>query len=280
MQHIHGLAHSAARHDTHMRSVSATLERISHFSDPPTPEFMLVGAAGNAFATTTEIQVMKPHEDLLSDDKEDWEEAIEDEYQRFQRLNLFQARTRATISRHAKILTSTWAMKKKSNGKYRARQNMRGYGQIPHVHYRPAWISAPVTNAVTIRSMLVLLLMMEGYAHIIDICSAFLLGVFDSGEDLYAYIPKGWENKYSGDVILKLMKTVYWLKQAANCFYRLLVSVMRSLSFQKSLADPCLYHKWDENHGLMVWTSLYDDLLAIEANKGAVLKEVEDMKKK
>ena len=93
-------------------------------------------------------------------------------------------------------------MKKKANGTYRARLNMRGYEQIPNVHYRPEWISAPVTNAVTIRILLVLLLMMGGYAHIVDVCSAFLLGLFDNGEELYAYVPKGWENKFAGDVVL------------------------------------------------------------------------------
>ena len=134
MRHLHGLAHSAARHDTHLRSVAATMERISHFSDPPTPNSMLVGAAGNAFTTTTELQVIKLHETLSSEDKEAWEAAIEDEYQRFQRLNVFEARTRASVPPRSKILTSTWTMKKKANGTYRAHLNMRGYEQI-HTKY-------------------------------------------------------------------------------------------------------------------------------------------------
>ena len=73
------------------------MDRISHFSDPPTPESMLVGATGNAFTTTTELLVLKLHEALLSDDKEAWEAAIEDEFQRFQRLKVFEARPRTTI---------------------------------------------------------------------------------------------------------------------------------------------------------------------------------------
>ena len=35
------------------------------------------------------------------------------------------------------------------------------------------------------------------------------------------------------------------LKQAANCFYRLLVSVMRLLSFDKRFSDTGLYHRRD-----------------------------------
>ena len=123
---------------------------------------------------------------------------------------------------------------------------MRGYEQIPDLYYRPEWVSAPVTNAGTIRIMMILLLMMGGYAHIVDVCSAFLLSLFDNAEELYASVPKGWEKFYPSNVVLLLMRTVHGLKQAANCFYHLLVSVMTTLSFDKSKADPCLYHKWDE----------------------------------
>ena len=120
--------------------------------------------------------------------------------------------------------------------------------------------------------------MIVGYAHMVDVYSAFLLGVLDNGEDLYAYVPKGWENKFAGDVILRLLKTVYGLKQAANCFYRLLVSVMHSLSFRKKCADPYLNHRWDEGNGLMIWASRCDDLLAVGRKKQAVLEEVEGIK--
>ena len=134
-------------------------------------------------------------------------------------------------------------------------------------------------NAVTIRIMMVLLLMMGGYAHIVDVCSAFLLGLFDNNGELYASVPKGWEKFYPSNVVLLLMRTVYGLKQAANCFYRLLVSIMSILQFEKSKADPCLYHKWDKTHGLMVWLSWCNDLLLFGRNKDSVVTEVKELKK-
>ena len=182
----YGCARSPASHAAYMRSINAALANLSHFSAPPVPESVIVGATGSAFAKTTELQVMKLHGALLSHDKEAWEAAIEDEYQRFQKLKVFQVVPRSTITTRSKILTTTWAMKKKANGTYRARLNMRGYEQIANVHYQPEWISAPVTNAVTIRMILVLLLMMGGYAHIVDVYSAFLLGLFDNGEHFCA----------------------------------------------------------------------------------------------
>eukprot|EP00979_Chaetoceros_neogracilis_P012413 scaffold3301_cov154-Chaetoceros_neogracile.AAC.1 len=43
----------------------------------------------------------------------------------------------------AKFITSTWAMKKKANGTYRARLNARGYEQVEGLHYDAANIAAP-----------------------------------------------------------------------------------------------------------------------------------------
>ena len=223
---------------------------------------------------------MKLYEALQSEDKEAWESAIADELARFKKHSVFEVVNRDTIPARARPLSSTWNMKKKANGTFRARLTIRGFEQIPNIHYRPEWISAPVTNAVTIRVIMVLLLMMGGYAHIVDVGSAFLLGLFDNeDEKVYASIPKGWDKFFPANTVLLLLKTVYGLKQAANCFYRLLVTVMLNLSFTKSLADPCLYYKWHPTHGLIVWLSWIDDLLIINRCKGCVLNEVEQLKK-
>ena len=96
-QEPYGLTRSSTSHAAYMRTINATLAHLSSLSAPPVPESTLVGATGTAFAKTTELQVMKLHEALLSDDKEAWEAAIEDEYQRFQKLKVFQVVPRAVI---------------------------------------------------------------------------------------------------------------------------------------------------------------------------------------
>ena len=49
-------------------------------------------------------------------------------------------------------------MGKKSNGEFRARLNMRGYEQEDGDHYNSASISSPVTNNVSVRVLLTLML--------------------------------------------------------------------------------------------------------------------------
>ena len=135
---------------------------------------------------------------MASPDKDKWLKAVEDEYQRFMKLKVFTPISRHLSPSWATIRSTVWAYKRKASGVYRARLNMRGFEQIPHVHYQPEWTSAPVTSASTIRIMLVIMLMRGGYAHIIDVCSAFLFGLFGEHEPkLYANIPKGWEHNTS-----------------------------------------------------------------------------------
>ena len=92
---------------------------------------------------TTELQVLTYWEAMASEDKDKWLEAVEDEFQRFMKLKVFKPIPRFRLPRWAKILSTVWACKKKASGVYRARLNMRGFEQIPNMHFRPEWTSAP-----------------------------------------------------------------------------------------------------------------------------------------
>ena len=81
-------------------------------------------------------------------------------------------------------------------------------------------IHSPVTNAATIRMVLILMVMASWIAHLTDVYGAFLLGRFTDGERIYMTVPQGWKKYYPGDVLLKLLKTLYGLKQAAMAFWR------------------------------------------------------------
>ena len=64
---------------------------------------------------------------------------------------------RSEVPVGSKIMTSTWAMKKKTNGKLRGRLNARGYEQVDGEHYHAENIAAPVTNENTVRIVMTLL---------------------------------------------------------------------------------------------------------------------------
>ena len=97
----------------------------------------------------------------------------------------------------AKILTSTWAMKKKANGTFRARLNARGFEQVDGEHFKSNSIASPVTNNITICIVLVLMLLAGWHGELIDIKGAFLHGDFEDGEKLYMEVPEGFDKFYN-----------------------------------------------------------------------------------
>jgi hypothetical protein len=217
----------------HYKGIPAGWKNIDHIdlaltkSEPyGLPEFAAVGAGtlGENVRHTDELKPMKFKKAMETEDKIHWEAAVEEEYERFQKSGALKTVPIADVPRGAKVVSTTWAMKKKANGRFRARLNMRGNEQMPNVHYDPAWTSAPVAGVTTIRCVFILMLITGAYAHIVDVMGAFLLDQFQNGEQIFTTIPEGWERFFPSNVLLLLLKTIYGLKQAANCFYILLIN--------------------------------------------------------
>jgi hypothetical protein len=84
---------------------------------------------------------------------------------------------------------------------------------VDGVHYDKSSINLPVTNAVTICIMLVLMLMASWIRHLTDVHGAFLLGKFIIGKVIYMEVRKGFRKFYPGDIVLRLLKCIYVLQQ-------------------------------------------------------------------
>jgi hypothetical protein len=146
--------------------VSAVLSEYGH-----------VGAGlGGGFGNTQELHVTKYKEAMRTPDKPKWVKGVNEEQKRFKKHKCFKAVPPAEVPSGSKILTSTWAMKEKASGTFRARLNARGYEQVPGKHYDPNSIVAPVTSDVTFRIVLTLLVLAKWYAELIDVKGAFLHG--------------------------------------------------------------------------------------------------------
>jgi hypothetical protein len=120
------------------------------------PEYAMVGAGvGGGFVNTNELHVLNFNQAMKTNDRDEWMKAIEEEHQKMVDYNVWQVVQPGDVPPNSKILTSTWAMKKKANGKYRARINARGYEQVDGIHYDDTTKSAPVTNDITIRILFI-----------------------------------------------------------------------------------------------------------------------------
>ena len=202
-------------------------------------------------------------EAMATAQKKDWEASVNKEYRRMEEMGVWKVMDKEDIPKDAKVLTSTWAMKQKASGVKRARLVGHGFKQVDGVHFDGTNIASPVTNDMSVRIVMVLALM-AGWTHrIVDIKGAFLHGEFDEGTpDVYMEIPDGMKKIYPSTAVLLLKKTIYGLKNASKAFWRELLAAMKSMGFARNHADPCLYYKWDDEKGLVVWQSWIDDCLS------------------
>jgi hypothetical protein len=85
--------------------------------------------------------------------------AVEEEHNRMVENEGWTPVPKSEVPVGAKVLTSSWAKKKKANGTFRARLNDRGFEQVPGIHYDPKSLAAPVVSLMTIRIVFVLMIM-------------------------------------------------------------------------------------------------------------------------
>ena len=113
-------------------------------------------------------------------------------------------------------------------------------------------------------------------ANVVDVKGAFLHGKFTDGEEIFMEVPQGFEKHYPGNVVLRLLKTIYGLKQAAMAFWRMLLRCMQDMGMQRSTADPCLYYDWTDL-GLVIILSWIDDNWIVGSKQAVAVTKQELM---
>jgi hypothetical protein len=110
-----------------LRDASLDNVRKSQIHDPTevggvTPlEAAFVGMGiGGGFGTTQELHVLDYKQAVLSRDRREWEEAINEEHQRMMQHDVFVAVPKPSVPLGNRVIDTTWAMKLKANGVRRA----------------------------------------------------------------------------------------------------------------------------------------------------------------
>jgi hypothetical protein len=76
-------------------------------------------------------------------------------------------------------LSTTWVMKKKASGRFKARITARGFEQRDGDHFDSSDKASPVVNDITNRIILALIVMAGFWTEIVDVRGAFLTAEFD-----------------------------------------------------------------------------------------------------
>jgi hypothetical protein len=166
---------------------------------------------GGGFTNTNELCVMKYHEAINGPDGKKWKAKVKTEHGRMVKSGDFEKVKLSELPSDVKIINTTWAMKNKCNRTLCGMINIRGFKQVEGQHYYAMSISAPVTNGMTIKLVLTLMLASGSIAHVVNVKGAFLCSNINNGEEIYIKIPLGFEKFYDDDTVLLLKKCCYRL---------------------------------------------------------------------
>ena len=106
--------------------------------------------------------------------------------------------------------------------------------------------------------------------------TAFLHGDLD--EDIYMEQPEGFVVEGKSELVCKLKKSLYGLKQSPRQWYKRFDHFMLETGFHQSIKDACVYFKRLEND-CWVYLLLYvDDMLIASKDKAEINKLKEKLK--
>ena len=172
-----------------------------------------------------------------------------------------------------KPLKSKWVFKLKEDEygnpiRYKARLVAKGYLQKPGVDYDETY--SPVAKLTTLRIVLAVGVHKNMYFHQLDVKTAFLYGDLD--ENVYLNVPEGMQVE-EPDVVLKLQKSLYGLKQSPRCWNNKFNSTLINLGFKRSAHDYCLYVRFKNSNTMYLLLYVDDVLIA-----GSSLDEINILK--
>jgi len=155
-----------------------------------------------------------------------------------------------------------YKIKRKADGsvdRYKARLVAKGYSQKEGVDYTETF--APVARMSSLRTLLAIVAATDLELHQMDVKTAFLNG--DLTEDIYMQQPPGFDMPGQRELVCKLQKSLYGLKQAGRSWYNKIDSALIGLGFVPLPADNCIYvQRTTQSGDDSVYLLLYvDDLL-------------------
>ena len=176
---------------------------------------------------------------LKRDDAEEWTEAALAELLAHLRNGTW---TVVELPPGKAAIGSRWVFKLQRNpdgtvDRYKARLVAQGFSQRPGFDYFEVFAGTPRFEAI--RAVLALAACEDDHLRFIDVSNAFLNGDIDA--EVYMRQPEGFE-RGGRNMVLRLNKAVYGLKQASRQWKQKLVHILvNELGFKEIYSDASLY---------------------------------------
>ncbi len=165
------------------------------------------------------------------------------------------------LPKDKKVIGCKWVYKVKHNAngsvsRYKARLVAKGYAQTYGIDYEETY--SPVAKMTTVRIIIAMATVKGWSLHQMDVKNVFLHG--DLQEEVYMEQPLGYVDQTHPNLVCRLKKTLYNLKQAPRTWSNKIGQYLVTSGFQTSNANFSLYVK-KTNHGIVVIVIYVDDLI-------------------
>jgi transposase InsO family protein len=190
--------------------------------------------AGMALLDVEEPETVE--EALNSAESEKWMLAMDEEYQSLMKNNTWTL-CRLPVGRNAIRNKWVYTIKSGTEVRYKARLVAKGFTQRPGIDYEETY--SPVVRHDSLRAVLAITAAENLEMAQLDVKTAFLNG--DLHEELYMFQPTGFEIEGQEDLVCRLNKSLYGLKQASRSWNEKFNNFLVQYGFSQSKADPCVY---------------------------------------
>ena len=208
-------------------------------------------------------------EALGNSDKAYWKDAMEKE---MKSLSVNKVWDLVSLPKGKKVIGSKWVFKTKRNvdgnvERYKARLVAQGFSQSYGQDYDETF--SPVVRFESLRMIIALSVQRSLKLHQMDVTTAFLNG--ELNDEVYMKQPEGYVVKGKENLVCKLKKSIYGLKQSPRCWNSILDQFLKKIGFVQAISDPCLYIA---SEGELFLIAVYVDDIVLAGSSDARMKEV------
>ena len=206
-------------------------------------------------------------EAMISPNSEKWQEAMEEEIQALKDNDTFQLTPRG----NNKIVGGRWVYSAKTDNnnsdQFKARYVAKGYLQVQDIDYSETF--SPTAKFSSIRILMDISARENFIIHQMDVKRAYLNAKID--HEIFVEQPVGFTeyDENGQELVLKLNKSLYGLKQSGRNWNCLLDDFLSRLNFTQSQTDNCVYTK--QSNGvktiIIVWV---DDLIIASSSLSCI----------
>ena len=172
-----------------------------------------------------------------------------------------------------KTIGCKWVFKTKKDSlgnieRYKARLVAKGFTQKEGIDYTETF--SPVSKKDSLRIILALVAHFDLELQQMDVKTTFLNGELE--EEVYMKQPEGFPSSDGEQLVCKLKKSIYGLKQASRQWYLKFHNIISSFGFVENVMDQCIYLKVSGSK--VCFLVLYVDDILLATNDKGLLHEV------